>query len=144
MKADLALDHQLCFALYAASRVAQGAYRERLDALDLTYPQWLVLLALWEQDGRSVTDLGEHLMLDSGTLSPLLRRMQDRGVLERRRDSADGRRVSVHLTEEGHRLRDQADEIQQCLGRAAPLTPEEVTTLRDLARKLVASARPVE
>jgi len=140
MEADLALDRQLCFALYAASRVAQSAYREALDELGLTYPQWLVLLALWEVDGQSVTDLGDRLMLDSGTLSPLLRRMEERGVVERRRAASDGRRVTVHLTQAGRELRARAPGVQECLGRRVSLSSEEITTLRDLARRLVRAA----
>lgn len=134
---SIELEAQLCFALYSAARAAQAAYRPILDELDLTYPQWLVLLALWGQDGQTVTRLGERLHLDSGTLSPLLRRMEARGVVIRRREDADGRRVSVHLTDEGEGLRERAGEVQRCLAGAVDLTPDEVVTLRDLAHRLV-------
>lgn len=135
---DLDLDHQVCFALYAASRAVQKAYRSALANLDLTYPQYLVLLVLWQRDGQSVRDLGARLHLDSGTLSPLLRRMEDRGVITRDRDSADGREVTVHLTDEGRALKQNAGDIQRCLYAEVPLSPDELITLRDLARRLVA------
>ena len=136
----IALDNQLCFALYAASRVTQSAYRTVLGDLGLTYPQWLVLLALWGEDGQSVTQLGDKLLLDSGTLSPLLRRLETRGAIERRRDSPDARRVTIHLTDDGRALREHADSVQHCLAERVRLTPEELITLRDLAQRLVATS----
>jgi len=139
---DLDLDHQLCFALYAASRATQNAYRPVLAELDLTYPQYLVLLALWEEDGQTVRDLGRRLHLDSGTLSPLLGRMQSRGVVTRERGGSDGRQVRVRLTEEGDALRGRVGDIQRCLLDAVDMDPAELATLRDLARRLVASATP--
>ena len=142
MDADLELDHQLCFALYAAARVTQGAYRSVLGELDLTYPQYLVLLALWDHDGLGVRELGERLHLDSGNLSPLLGRMESRGVVTRRRDQADARRVTVHLTDEGHGLRSVAGDIQRCLGERVHLSSEEIHMLHDLATRLVANATP--
>ncbi|HST72832.1 MarR family winged helix-turn-helix transcriptional regulator [Kocuria sp. U4B] len=141
MDPDLRLDEQLCFALYAASRATTSAYRELLAELGLTYPQYLVLLALWEQDGPTVSALGARLHLDSGTLSPLLKRMADGGLLERRRDRADERRVTVHLTEAGTRLRERAPQVQRRVLESAGLTPEEIATLRRLARKISASTR---
>lgn len=139
MEPDLSLDSQLCFALYAAARASQSAYRPLLAELDLTYPQWLVLLALWEEDGLSVGTLGARLHLDSGTLSPLLRRMETRGVLTRRRAEADARTVTVHLTQEGRDLRGRAGDVQACLVPLVDLTADEAATLRDLAHRLVAS-----
>jgi len=99
------LDDQLCFALYAASRAVQGLYRPLLDPLGLTYPQYLVLLVLWEEDGLSVTGIGDRLALNSATLTPLLKRMEDRGIVERRRSEVDERQVLVHLTSGGLGLR---------------------------------------
>ena len=87
----------MCFALYSAARAAQQAYRPLLDDLGLTYPQYLVLLVLWEQDGQTVSALGDRLHLDSGTLSPLLRRLDEHGFITRERQSTDARRVAVHL-----------------------------------------------
>ena len=104
----LLLDHQLCFALYSSSQAMTQLYRPLLTALDLTYPQYLVLLLLWEQDGQSVSDLGERLFLDSGTLTPLLKRMEAKGLLERRRSTEDERRVQIHLKAAGRQLRARA------------------------------------
>lgn len=137
MDVDLRLDHQLCFALYAASRAAQNAYRTALAEHGLTYPQYLVLLALWEHDGQGVQELGERLFLDSGTVSPLIGRMQSRGLVVRQRSTEDARRVSVHLTDQGRALRDEAGSIQACLAQRLPLAPHDMSTLRDLARRLV-------
>ncbi|WP_319024710.1 MarR family winged helix-turn-helix transcriptional regulator [Microbulbifer hainanensis] len=114
----LALERQLCFALYAASRAMTRAYQPMLQALDITYPQYLVLLVLWERDGTvaagddgaaiSVGALGRQLMLDSGTLTPLLKRMEIRGLLDRRRGTEDERVTVVTLTDAGRALRPQA------------------------------------
>ena len=93
-----ALDQQLCFALYSASLAMTKVYKPLLDQLGLTYPQYLVLLALWEQDGQTVSGLGERLYLDSGTLTPLLKRMESAGWIERQRDATDERLVLIHLT----------------------------------------------
>lgn len=139
MDADLRLDAQLCFALYAASRATTAAYREPLAELGLTYPQYLALLALWEEDGQTVTALGSRLRLDSGTLSPLLKRMETGGLLERRRGHADERRVTVHLTAAGDRLRERAPDVQRRVLDASGLTPEEMATLHRLARRIGAS-----
>ncbi|MUN62164.1 MarR family transcriptional regulator [Kocuria sediminis] len=139
MDADLRLDAQLCFALYAASRATTAAYREPLAELGLTYPQYLALLALWEEDGQTVTGLGARLRLDSGTLSPLLKRMETGGLLERRRGREDERRVTVHLTAAGDRLRERAPDVQRRVLEASGLTPEEMATLRRLARRIGAA-----
>ncbi|GGG55622.1 MarR family transcriptional regulator [Kocuria dechangensis] len=136
MDADLRLDAQLCFALYAASRATTAAYRAPLAELGLTYPQYLALLALWEEDGQTVSALGARLRLDSGTLSPLLKRMEGCGLLERHRDPADERRVTVHLTDAGSRLRERAPEVQRRVLEASGLTVEEMATLRRLARRI--------
>ena len=98
------LNRQLCFAMYSASRAATAAYRPMLDELGLTYPQYLVMLVLWEEQPRSVRELGEELGLDSGTLSPLLKRLEALGLVERRRSAADERRVEVFLTDAGTAL----------------------------------------
>jgi DNA-binding MarR family transcriptional regulator len=139
---DLQLDHQLCFALYAASRTVTHAYRDGLEPLGLTYPQYLVLLVLWETDGVTVTELGRRLHLDSGTLSPLLRRMEDAGFVERRRAEPDARKVTVHLTSAGRGLRERAEDVQRCLLPLARISLEEATMLRDLARRLIDETVP--
>jgi len=136
--ADLALDNQLCFALHAASRRVTAAYRPLLDEVGLTYPQYVVMLALWEHDGVAVRDLGERLFLDSGTLSPLLVRLEEAGLLSRsRQDPDDGRRLTVSLTPAGHALRAEAERIHCTLYEAMPLDPAEVDALRTLARRLL-------
>jgi DNA-binding MarR family transcriptional regulator len=138
MPADLALDRQLCFALHAASRRVTAAYRPLLDEVGLTYPQYVVLLALWEHDGVTVRDLGTRLFLDSGTLSPLLVRLEDSGLVTReRQDPDDGRRLTVSLTEAGRAMRAEAERIHCTLYEAMPLDPAEVEVLRTLARRLL-------
>lgn len=102
------LDEQVCFALYSASLAMTKLYKPLLQSLGLTYPQYLVMLALWEADGPMVSALGERLFLDSGTLTPLLKRMEAAGLLQRLRDSDDERRVRITLTAQGHHLRTQA------------------------------------
>jgi DNA-binding MarR family transcriptional regulator len=111
----LALDEQLCFALYAASRALTRAYAPLLEPLGITYPQYLVLLVLWEEDGVSVKRLGERLELDSGTLTPLLKRLEQQGIVEKRRSVEDERVVHVHLTQAGRALRKKARRIPTAL-----------------------------
>jgi len=108
---SLLLDDQICFPLYAAARAIQHHYRPLLKALGITYPQYLVLLVLWETDGLSVSGIGGHLHLDSGTLTPLLKRMASAGLVERRRSTADERVVTIHLTEAGRALRARAEAV---------------------------------
>lgn len=136
---DLRLDQQLCFALYAASRAVSGAYRQALDEVGLTYPQYLVMLALWEQDGLTVGELGRRLQLDSGTLSPLVSRLVASGLVRRSRPDQDGRRVVIHLTEAGQSLHVEAERIQCALLDRLDVPPEELIQLRDLAHRLVDS-----
>ena len=115
MSARLHLDNQLCFALYAASRAMTAAYAPLLDALDLTYPQYLVMLVLWERDGERVSQIGERLHLDSATLTPLLKRLESRELIERRRSRTDERVVEVFLTAAGKRLQRKATEVPACM-----------------------------
>ncbi|GAB3722716.1 MarR family winged helix-turn-helix transcriptional regulator [Nocardiopsis oceani] len=128
----LALDRQLCFSLYTASRALTGLYRELLTDLDLTYPQYLVMLVLWERSTLPVKELGRALNLDTGTLSPLLRRMESAGLLTRRRGPEDERIVHVSITEQGAKLRDRAGEIPEQVLCATDLPPERVKDLRAL------------
>jgi DNA-binding MarR family transcriptional regulator len=133
--AALHLDSQLCFALYASSLAMTKLYKPLLAPLGLTYPQYLVMLVLWEQTPVSVSELGERLYLDSGTLTPLLKRLQTAGWIERERDVQDERRVLLTLTTEGRALKAQA--------RTVPLTLAErtgcsVTELQDLTQRLQA------
>ena len=111
----LKLDKQLCFPLYAASNLLAKVYRPLLEPLGLTYSQYLVMLVLWERDSVSVGDLGHCLYLDSGTLTPLLKRMENSGFINRRRDSNDERRVLVSLTTKGSEIKDLAVNIPKKL-----------------------------
>ena len=135
VETDLRLDDELCFALYTASRTAISSYRDALAHLGLTYTQFVTMLALWEDDGATVSALGIKLRLDSGTLSPLLRRLQDMGLVERRRDQPDERRVTVHLTARGQEIRNGVADVQRRLHASIDMTPDEVSTLRSLARR---------
>ncbi|MBF6175838.1 MarR family winged helix-turn-helix transcriptional regulator [Nocardia blacklockiae] len=136
MTDPLALDRQLCFSLYAASRAMTAAYRPKLEALGLTYPQYLVLLALWERDERGVGELGEELALDSGTLSPLLKRLQAAGLVERTRSAADERRVEIRLTARGRALRDEVCGFPADMAAAAGMPVAELEELRDTLHRL--------
>lgn len=107
----LLLDQQLCFALYSSSLLLTKLYKPHLDALGLTYPQYLVMLVLWEQDDQVVSQLGDRLGLDSGTLTPLLKRLEAHGLVRRERDEADERRVRVKLTEQGRALKGNARSV---------------------------------
>ena len=125
----LSLDNQLCFALYSASLSMTRLYKPLLDELALTYQQYLVMLALWEADGVTVSDLGTRLSLDSGTLTPLLKRLEATGYLTRMRDVADERRVLIRLTAEGRALRARAVQVPQCLLAASQCSLEELSQL---------------
>jgi DNA-binding MarR family transcriptional regulator len=127
---QLRLRWQVCFALYAASRAVTALYRPVLDRLGVTYPQYLVLLVLWERDETTVKELGDALMLDSGTLSPLLKRLESGGLVARRRSSADERSVVVGLTQAGDRLRRRAADIPATVAAATGLAPAELSALR--------------
>ncbi len=132
MTADsrLLLDNQLCFALYAASNAMTRLYRDRLEPLGLTYPQYLVLLVLWEGDNLTVSQLGERLYLDSGTLTPLLKRMETAGHIARRRDPADERQVRISLTPAGQALKADVAEMHKGLACLLPLPPADLARLR--------------
>jgi MarR family transcriptional regulator, organic hydroperoxide resistance regulator len=133
---QLSLDQQLCFPLYAASRAMTAVYRPKLEAMGLTYPQYLVMLVLWERDGRSVGELCAELSLDSGTLSPLLKRIEAAGFVVRSRSAADERRVEIRLTDTGRDLRAAACRIPAEMAAATGLSLDEVGALRDLLRRL--------
>jgi MarR family transcriptional regulator, organic hydroperoxide resistance regulator len=143
MSNHLRLENQLCFAIHAASRAMTGAYQPLLDELGITYPQYLVLLLLWEQDGVRVSQLGERLHLDSGTLTPLLKRLESHGVVERRRSSADERVVEVFLTTAGKKLKRRAADVPAAMlcrtGLSIPELEKLRGTLQDLTRKLQAA-----
>jgi DNA-binding MarR family transcriptional regulator len=137
----LLLRDQLCFSLYAASRSVTALYRPLLDELGLTYPQYLVLLVLWENGDSPVKDLGAALQLDYGTLSPLLKRLEANGLVRRARRADDERSVSVALTEEGLALRDRALSVPPVIGTAMGLEDAEFEELRGLLSKLTTSVQ---
>lgn len=126
---SLLLDNQVCFALYSASLAMTKLYKPFLDELGLTYPQYLAMLALWEEDGPSVSRLGERLRLDSGTLTPLLKRLETAGLVARIRAVDDERRVHITLTPAGRRLRSRAARIPSCVLDASQCSLAEVTQL---------------
>lgn len=132
----LQLDNQLCFALYSASLAMTKLYTPLLSALNLTYPQYLVLLVLWEQDGLTVTALGERLSLNSGTLTPLLKRMESSGLLVRERSQEDERRVLVSLTSEGKKLKARAAAIPPCVAEATDCSLSELMALTQQLKAL--------
>ena len=133
----LLLDHQLCFPLYACARTVVNLYTPYFQPLGITYTQYLVFLVLWERDGVSVRELGERLYLDSGTLTPLLKKMEEAGYLTRERSKADGRVVLVHLTEQGRALRAACAEIPLRLGGCLPISAEEAKVLHGLLYRIL-------
>lgn len=127
----LRLDRQICFSLNAASRAFNGVYRVILKDLGLTYPQYLAMLVLWEDGDQPVKKLGERLRLDSGTLSPLLKRLEAAGLVRRERSARDERSVEVRLTEEGAALRERAVEVPRRIVAATGCDVDEIRALRD-------------
>lgn len=125
----LQLDHQLCFALYSASLAMTKLYKPLLDELGLTYPQYLAMLVLWEHDGVAVSELGERLHLDSGTLTPLLKRLESAELVTRLRDVQDERRVLIRLTAAGRKLKARAARIPGCVLQATQCDVSEVLAL---------------
>lgn len=134
--ATLRLDQHLCFALYSATRAMTAAYRPVLTELNLTYPQYLVLLVLWEEGPVTVGRLGERLHLDSGTLSPLLKRLEANGFVVRQRSRSDERQVEIDLTDAGRALEERAQCIPEELFRATALSVDDAEQLRDAVRQL--------
>jgi DNA-binding MarR family transcriptional regulator len=134
------LDDYLCFSLYAASRAVTAVYRPLLDEVGLTYPQYLVMVVLWQHGDIPVKHLVSVLQLDYGTLSPLIKRLETHGLLTRRRRADDERVVEVALTPEGTALRERTRTIPPAIGDAMGLTPEELDTAQTLLRRLTANA----
>lgn len=133
----LRLDEQLCFPLYAASRLVVQAYAPHLAALGLTYPQYLVLLVLWERDGLTVKEIGGRLLLDSGTLTPVLKRLEAQGLIRRARGKRDERRVENRLTARGRKLRERAAKLPIDLLCEVGLELEDAVRIRDAVKGLV-------
>ena len=134
--AMLQLDNQLCFALYSTSLAMTKVYKPMLDELGLTYPQYLAMLVLWERDGLMVSELGERLYLDSGTLTPLLKRLEASGYISRIRDVEDERRVYITLTSSGRKLKIRATKIPGCILSASQCSMPELVALTNQVQGL--------
>ncbi|SEQ35635.1 MarR family winged helix-turn-helix transcriptional regulator [Thalassovita taeanensis] len=142
MTQKIGLEHLLCFEVYAASHAFNKLYKPLLEPLGLTYPQYLVMVALWGRDGQSVSEIGAALELESSTLTPLIKRMEQAGLVQRQRDAEDERRVRVSLTDRGRALEAQAAHVPVCAGQATGLEFEQIEALRqqiaDLRKALLA------
>jgi DNA-binding MarR family transcriptional regulator len=136
LTAPLALDNQLCFALYSTNLALHKVYRKLLRQLDLTYPQYLVMLVLWENDGLTVSQIGERLFLDSATLTPLLKRLESAGLVTRTRAADDERQVVVELTTQGRALKAKARAVPESLFCATGCTVDELVAIKSRIEKL--------
>ena len=135
----LCLDNQLCFSLYAAAHAIKKAYRPLLDELGLTYPQYLILIVLWKTDGLKVSDIGQRLSLDSGTLTPVLKRLEASGFVRRTRRIHDEREVEISLTPQGAALRDRAVGVRREVVRQLRMSDEKIASLRGELNTLISS-----
>jgi len=133
----LKLENQLCFPLYACSREIIKQYKHFLDELELTYTQYITMMVLWEKQSQTVKELGECLLLDSGTLTPLLKKLESKGLLTRRRSSTDERNLIVTITEAGMQLRERAIAVPAQMAQCSNLDPEEALTLYRILYKML-------
>ena len=133
----LKLENQLCFPLYAASREIIKKYKPFLDEIDLTYTQYIAMMVLWEENNINVKTLGEKLFLDSGTLTPLLKKLENKGYIERKRSNSDERNLVVSITKEGLKLRDVAKDIPLKIGSCVNLNEKEAKELYDILYKIL-------
>ncbi len=133
----LKLENQLCFPLYAAAKEVVSRYKPFLDEIDLTYTQYITMMVLWEHKKTGVKELGEYLYLDSGTLTPLLKRLEAKGLLRRQRSAEDERQVNIVITENGEKLKDKALEIPLKMSSCISLTQEDAKVLYTLLYKLL-------
>ena len=133
----LKLENQLCFPLYACARKVIAQYTPYLKPLGITYTQYILFMALWEKDGQTVGELGERLFLDNGTLTPMLKKLEQAGFLTRKREAEDERKVTVRLTEKGWQLRDQAKDIPAAVGCCISIETEEAQALYGLLYKII-------
>ena len=131
------LDHQLCFPIYAAARAVTSIYTPYLKKLGLTYTQYILFLVLWEKDGLTVGEICKRLMLDSGTLSPVLKKLRQEGYLEKTQSTTDERSFIITLTEKGKALQEQAKEIPLLVGKCVNIAPEKAKQLYDLLYELL-------
>lgn len=132
----LKLDKQLCFALYSTSLAMTKLYKPILEKLGLTYPQYLVMLILWERDGLALKDIAEQLHIDSGALTPVIKRLEAQGLLQRQRQVDNERTLQIALTPNGHTLREQAQDIPVQIGMACATAEDEIHQLRDQLQRL--------
>ena len=136
----LKLENQLCFPLYACAKGIVQKYKEFLDPLDLTYTQYITMLVLWEKGRQSVKELGDLLYLDSGTLTPVLKKLEGKGYVKRERNPQDERILYVSLTRQGEMLRNRAVNVPDSIGKCVNLSPEEAQTLYRLLYKILENA----
>lgn len=136
---DLKIENQLCFPLYACSRDVIKRYKPFLDKIDLTYTQYITMLVMWDRKEVNVKELGRRLYLDSGTLTPLLKKLESKGLLTRKRSTEDERNLVISITEKGERLKDEAAEIPEKMAQSMPLEHEEAATLYRILYKLLES-----
>jgi len=136
----LKLENQLCFPLYACSKEIIRQYKPFLDKLDLTYTQYIVMLVLWEEKSVNLKELGSRLYLDSGTLTPLLKKLESKGMITRARAQQDERNLLIQLTPTGEALREEAVTVPLSIARCTPLTPEEAAALYGILYKILGSA----
>jgi DNA-binding MarR family transcriptional regulator len=127
----LLLDNQLCFAVYSTAHAFNRVYKPLLDRLGLTYPQYLVMLVLWERDGVPLKDIGERLFLDSGTLTPLLKRLEAAGLIKRTRSTQDERQVLIALTSQGQALKEKARAVPQSILAASACSVDELSAMKN-------------
>ncbi|MCK7460348.1 MarR family winged helix-turn-helix transcriptional regulator [Idiomarina aminovorans] len=132
----LKLDNQLCFALYSTSLAMNKLYKPLLSKLDLTYPQYLILLLLWERDGVTVTEISRKLFQEKGALSPVIKRLEQRGLITRKRSSEDERQLHLYLTEQGHKLKQSASDVPEQVFCATQLEPSEALALKQTLESL--------
>ncbi|MBR0172707.1 MAG: MarR family transcriptional regulator [Lachnospiraceae bacterium] len=138
---SLKIGSQLCFPVYACAKEITRAYKPFLDKFDLTYTQYITMMVLWERGKVNVKTLGECLLLDSGTLTPVLKKLENKGYIIRGRSKSDERNLEVTITEQGEQLKEQALAIPQQMGACMNLQPEEMKTLYDLLYKLLTNVR---
>ena len=133
----LKLENQLCFPLYAAAKEITRKYKPFLDKLDLTYTQYICMMVMWEHKSLNVKTLGEYIYLDSGTLTPLLKKLEDKGYIERKKNMEDERNLVISITDKGMKLRDEALSVPQSIGSCIPLTAEEAAVLYKVLYKIL-------
>ena len=134
---SLKLENQLCFPLYAAAKEITRKYKPFLDKLDLTYTQYICMMVMWEHKSMNVKKLGEYIYLDSGTLTPLLKKLEDKGFIERKRSDSDERNLEITITDEGMKLRDKALSVPESMGSCIQLSNEEAMLLYKVLYKIL-------